>query len=35
MELLKEVICQMFPNLNAVQVEGFVIRLFNTVNDWN
>jgi exportin-1 len=34
MELLKEIICQMFPNLNSVQVEGFVIRLFNTLSDW-
>lgn len=25
----------MFPNLNGVQVEGFIIRLFNTVSDWN
>lgn len=24
----------MFSNLNTVQVESFVIRLFNTVNDW-
>lgn len=31
---LKELICQMFPNLNTVQVESFIIRLFNTVNDW-
>lgn len=34
MELLKEIICQMFSNLNSVQVEGFVIRLFNTLSDW-
>lgn len=34
MDLLKQTICQMFPNLNSVQVESFVIRLFNTVNDW-
>lgn len=34
MELLKQSICQMFSNLNTVQVESFVIRLFNTVNDW-
>jgi len=35
MELLKGIIIQMFPNLNSVQVESFVIRLFNTVSDWN
>jgi hypothetical protein len=35
MELLKGIIIQMFPNLNSVQVESFVIRLFNTVSEWN
>jgi hypothetical protein len=35
MFLLKDLICQMFPNLNSVQVESFIIRLFNTVNDWS
>jgi hypothetical protein len=34
MELLKSIICQMFPNLNSVQVESFVIRLFNTLSEW-
>lgn len=35
MGLLKEIICQMFPNLNSVQVESFVIRLFNTLSEWS
>jgi hypothetical protein len=34
MEYLKDSICALFPNLNSVQVEGFVIRLFNTLGDW-
>lgn len=25
----------MFPNLNRVQVEAFVLKLFNTVYDWS
>ena len=24
----------MFPNLNKVQVEAFVLKLFNTCNNW-
>jgi hypothetical protein len=34
MEYLKEIICQLFANLNSVQVESFIIRLFNTVQDY-
>jgi len=30
MELFKADLCQMFPNLNKVQVEGFIIKLFNS-----
>jgi CRM1 C terminal len=35
MFLIKDFICEMFTNLNSVQVEGFIIRLFNTVSDWS
>lgn len=24
----------MFPNLNPVQVQGFIIKLFNEVYEW-
>lgn len=24
----------MFPNLNQVQVESFVLKMFNTVSEW-
>ena len=34
-ELLKNSLLTMFQNLNSVQVESFVIKLFNTVNDQN
>ena len=33
-ELLKDSLLSMFANLNKVQVETFVLKLFNTVNDW-
>jgi len=26
---------QMFPNLNKIQVEGFVLKMFNTAYDWS
>jgi exportin-1 len=35
MELLKSSICEMFQNLNRVQVEAFVIKLFNSVHEWS
>lgn len=32
--LLKTLLCQMFPNLNEVQVEAFIIKMFNTAYEW-
>ena len=34
-ELLKESLLSMFANLNKVQVETFILKLFNTVYDWS
>lgn len=34
MELLKGSLIEMFPNLNKVQIEAFVIKMFNTAGDW-
>ena len=33
-EYLASFICEKFANLNRVQVEAFVIKLFNSLNDW-
>ena len=33
-EYLASTICSKFANLNRVQVEAFVIKLFNSLNDW-
>jgi len=32
--LLKKILCDNFPNLNHVQVETFVTKLFNSVSAW-
>jgi exportin-1 len=32
--LLKTLLCQMFPNLNEVQVESYIIKMFNTTYEW-
>jgi hypothetical protein len=32
--LLIDCINALFPNLNKVQIEGFVWKLFNSCNDW-
>ena len=34
-ELLKDSLLSMFANLNKVQVEAFVLKLFNTVYEWS
>lgn len=34
MALLIESIAGLFPNLNRVQIEGFVWKLFNSCGDW-
>lgn len=34
-QLLIEWINQLFPNLNKVQIEAFVLNLFNTVFSWS
>lgn len=35
MQLMKSLLCEMFPNLNQVQVETFIINLFNSAFDWS
>ena len=32
---MKECLLSMFANLNKVQVEAFILKLFNTVYDWS
>jgi exportin-1 len=34
MHSMKNVLQSMFMNMNAVQIEGFVLKLFNTLRDW-
>lgn len=31
---MKSLLCEMFPNLNQVQVETFILNLFNTAFQW-
>ena len=33
--LLIDCICTLFPNLNKVQIETFVLNLFNNCNEWH
>jgi len=33
-KLISEQLIVMFPNLNHIQVEGFVLKMFNNVNEW-
>lgn len=34
MRLMKSLLCEMFPNLNQVQVEAFILKLFNSCFEW-
>jgi hypothetical protein len=33
--LIMNQLASQFPNLNKVQIEGFVLKLFNTAYDWS